>query len=153
VDVVLPGIGGTWDLNDDFRLIGGVHRGFVNPSPGSNADAEESWNYEAGVRFKRGTASVDAMAFLVDYENLLGTCTASTGGNCDIGDQYDGGEVQVYGLELIAAYDAGPALGSGMVDPAVGGLHLDRGRIPDQLHEQLRGVGHSREGRPVAACP
>jgi len=52
------------------------------------------------------------MAFLVDYENLLGTCTASTGGSCDIGDQYDGGEVQVYGVEMIAAYDAARALGS-----------------------------------------
>jgi Fe(3+) dicitrate transport protein len=110
VDVVLPGVGGTYDLNDDWRLVAGVHRGFINPAPGSDAEAEESWNYEAGVRFERGAASLEAMVFLVDYENLLGTCTASTGGSCDIGDQYDGGEVSVHGLEFVAAWDAATAL-------------------------------------------
>ncbi len=112
VDVLLPGIGATYALNDDFSLVAGVHRGFVNPGPGSDADAEESWNYEAGLRFGRGAGSLEAIAFFVDYENLVGTCTASTGGNCTIGDQYDGGEAAVHGLELVAAWDAGLALSS-----------------------------------------
>lgn len=114
VDVLLPGVGATYELSDAWRLVAGVHRGFVNPAPGSNADAEESWNYEAGLRFDRGEASVEAMAFLVDYENLVGTCTASTGGSCNIGDQFDGGKARVHGLELVAAWDAGAAaLGNG----------------------------------------
>jgi len=113
VDVLLPGFGATYALNPDLKLVAGVHRGFVNPSPGSDADAEKSWNYEAGVRFERGLGSLEAIAFFVDYANLVGTCTASTGGNCNIGDQFDGGEARVQGLELVAAWDAGPALGSG----------------------------------------
>jgi len=112
VDVLLPGLGATYALNPDLKLVAGVHRGFVNPSPGSAADAEKSWNYEAGVRLERGLGSVEAIAFLVDYQNLVGTCTASTGGNCNIGDQFDGGEARVHGLELVAAWDAGTALGS-----------------------------------------
>jgi Fe(3+) dicitrate transport protein len=112
VDVLLPGLGLTYALTDDLDLVAGVHRGFVNPAPGSDADAEESWNYEAGVRYARGAAALEAIAFLVDYENLVGTCTASTGGNCTIGDQFDGGEVRVHGLELVAAWDAGDVLGS-----------------------------------------
>lgn len=112
VDVLLPGFGATYALNPDLKLVAGVHRGFVNPSPGSEADAEKSWNYEAGVRFERGLGSVEAIAFFVDYENLVGTCTASTGGNCNIGDQFDGGEARVRGLELVAAGDAGTVLGS-----------------------------------------
>lgn len=112
LDVFLPGVGTTYELNDAWQLVAGVHRGFVNPAPGSNADAEESWNYEAGFRFVRDAASVEAIAFLVDYENLVGTCTASTGGNCNIGDQFDGGKARVHGLELVATWDAGKALGS-----------------------------------------
>jgi len=112
VDVVLPGIGTTWGVSDGLELVAGVHRGFVNPAPGSDAEAEESWNYEAGFRYDRGRASLEAMAFLVDYENLVGTCTASTGGDCTVGDQYDGGSARVHGLELVAAWDAAAALGS-----------------------------------------
>lgn len=112
VDVFLPGVGATYELSDDWQVLAGVHRGFVNPAPGSDADAEESWNYEAGFRFGRDAASLEAIVFLVDYENLVGTCTASTGGNCNIGDQYDGGKARVHGLELVAAWDAADALGS-----------------------------------------
>jgi len=113
VDVFLPGLGTTYQLTGDWQLVAGVHRGFVNPAPGSDADAEESWNYEAGFRFGSGVASVEAMAFLVDYDNLVGTCTASTGGDCTIGDQYDGGKARVHGVELVAAWDAGSVIGSG----------------------------------------
>ena len=108
-----------------------MHRGFVNPAPGSDADAEESWNYETGVRFERGTASLEAMAFFVDYENLLGTCTASTGGDCEIGDQYDGGKVRVHGLEFVAAWDAAAGARQRLVDAGLGRLHVDRRRVPD----------------------
>ena len=110
-----------------------MHRGFINPAPGSDADAEESWNYEAGVRFERGAGSLEAMAFLVDYENLLGTCTASTGGDCEIGDQYDGGKVRVHGLEFVAAWDASAVLDTSWSLAGLGRLHVDRRRVPDEL--------------------
>lgn len=112
VDVLLPGFGATYRLTGDWKLIAGLHRGFVNPSPGSSADAEESWNVEAGLRFNRGAASLETIAFLVDYDNLVGTCTASTGGGCTIGDQFNGGTARVHGLELVAAYDAAALFGT-----------------------------------------
>ncbi len=112
VDVLLPGLGATYNLGGDWRLVGGMYRGFVNPSPGSPAGAETSWNYEAGVRFNRGFTSLEAIAFLVDYDNLVGTCTASTGGGCNIGDQFDGGTARVHGLEFVAAFDAAALLGT-----------------------------------------
>jgi Fe(3+) dicitrate transport protein len=112
VDVWMPGLGVTRAIGESFRLIAGVHRGFVNPSPGSTADAEQSWNYEAGIRFDRGPTALEAIGFLVDYENIIGTCTASTGGGCTIGDQFDGGRARAHGLELVASHDLGRALGS-----------------------------------------
>ncbi len=111
VDTFLPGFGALYALTDSLSLVGGVHRGFVNPSPGSEAAAEESWNYEAGLRYERGIASIEVIGYLVDYQNLVGTCTASTGGGCNIGDQYDAGAARVRGLELIASWDVGTTLG------------------------------------------
>lgn len=105
VDVWIPGLGATYDVNARLRLVGGVHRGFSNPAPGSSAAPETSWNYEAGARWQDGPFNAELIAFYTDYDNLVGTCTASTGGGCAIGDQFDGGAVRVRGIEAMAGYD------------------------------------------------
>lgn len=105
VSEVIPGIGALYRLNERWSLLGGVHRGFNPPGPGSNADPERSVNYEAGVRYGRGALGGELIAFYNDYTNLLGTCTTSTGGSCNIGDQFDGGEVRMQGAELAADYE------------------------------------------------
>ncbi|MFN2308410.1 MAG: TonB-dependent receptor family protein [Gammaproteobacteria bacterium] len=117
VDVWMPGLGALYHLDDHWKLLAGLHRGFSSPAPGSNADPEKSWNYEAGVRFSAPTTRFEAIGFFNDYSNLVGTCTASTGGACAIGDQFDGGEARVYGLEVLAGYDAGRRLGWGISVP------------------------------------
>lgn len=104
-DVFIPGLGVRYELNANMALFGGVHRGFSPSAPASTSDAEEAVNWEAGMRWTGGTAFVEAVAFFNDYSNLIGTCTASTGGGCAIGDQFDGGEVDVRGLELSAGVD------------------------------------------------
>lgn len=105
--VVLPGIGASYELNDEVRLIAGVHRGFSPPSPGSqDADAEKSINYEAGFRYNHDLISFEAIGFFSDYSNVLGSCTNAVG--CivgDIGDQFNGGEVHTFGLELSGGID------------------------------------------------
>ncbi len=117
VDVLIPGISATYHLSDEWQLLGGVHRGFAAPGPGSTSDAERSVNYEAGLRYGAGEFSFEAIGFFNDYSNLLGTCTASTGGGCVIGAQFDGGDVDVKGLEVAAGYDAGGLLGLGLKVP------------------------------------
>ncbi|TAK52453.1 MAG: TonB-dependent receptor [Gammaproteobacteria bacterium] len=111
VEAFMPGLGVTRAIGESLQLVAGLHRGFVSPAPGSTVDPEQSWNYELGLRHDGIRADFEAMAFLVDYENLIGSCTASTGGGCTIGDQYDAGKVRVHGLEFTAQYDAGLALG------------------------------------------
>ncbi len=111
VDVWIPGISATYRLNPNWRLLAGVHRGFSSPGPGSTTNPETSWNYEAGVRFADSGFTLETIGFYNDYDNLVGVCTASTGGGCAIGAQFDGGAVKIYGLETMAAYDAGRALG------------------------------------------
>lgn len=108
VDVFIPGLSATWRVADDVRIVAGAHRGFASPGPGSTVDPETSWNYEAGLKLGSDGWRAEIIGFFNDYSNLLGTCTASTGGNCTIGDQFEGGKVDVKGIEL----SAGRTLGS-----------------------------------------
>lgn len=108
VDVLIPGVSATWRVADAVRVVAGVHRGFSSPGPGSTVDPETSWNYEAGLKLGTNGWRADIIGFFNDFSNLVGTCTASTGGNCNIGDQFEGGKVDIKGIEL----SAGRTLGS-----------------------------------------
>jgi len=99
-DATIMGIGAMYKLNDDLRLIAGLHQGYQPPGAGSIAKAEESVNYEFGARATLNDSMFEIIAFLSDYDNIVGTVTASTGGTADIGSQYDGGAVKVQGLEI-----------------------------------------------------
>jgi Fe(3+) dicitrate transport protein len=110
VSMAIPGLGALYKLNDEWRVLAGLHKGFNPPGPGSSANEETSTNLEVGTRYDSGDFRFEGIYFLNDYDNLVGTVTDSTGGGGVIGDQFDGGEVTVAGLELSAAYmwNAGP---------------------------------------------
>jgi Fe(3+) dicitrate transport protein len=100
VEEWIPGVGVLYSLTPEVSLLASAHKGFNPPGPGSTADAEESVNYEGGIRYVGSRMSAEAIAFYNDYDNLVGTCTMSSGGGCAPGDQFDAGEVEMYGLEL-----------------------------------------------------
>jgi len=107
-DVVLPGIGTHYAFTEQFGVLAGVHRGFSPVSPGQpNAvDPETSTNYEAGVRYSEPRLGTlyEVVGFFNDYNNLLGECSFSRG--CDedqLDDQFNAGEVDVYGVEIAAS--------------------------------------------------
>ncbi|OUC56923.1 ligand-gated channel [Sphingobium sp. GW456-12-10-14-TSB1] len=117
VDVFIPGIAATWRVADAVRIVAGVHRGFSSPAPGSTVDPETSWNYEAGLKLGSNGWRAEIIGFFNDYSNLVGTCTASTGGNCNIGDQFEGGKVDVKGIELSAGRTLGSIAADGFEVP------------------------------------
>ena len=99
-----PGVSVFFPWNDSFSLVAGVHRGFSPSGPGSSGvSAEESVNYEAGLRFQRGELFAEAIGFFSDYSNLLGRCRISDFG-CQPGDEFSGGAVEIYGLETMLDY-------------------------------------------------
>ena len=107
VDALIPGIGISYRINDGFTLTGGLYKGF-NPPGAGNPDAieETSLNLELGFVYTAGALYVETMAFWSDYDNILGTCTASVGcEDGEIGDQYNGGDARILGLELVGGYD------------------------------------------------
>lgn len=107
VSEVIPGFGATYLLNDATTLFASVHRGFNPPGPGSGSASEKSVNGEFGLRYGRDALSAELVGFVSDYSNLVGTCTGSTGGNCNIGDQFDAGKARVSGLEASVSHDFG----------------------------------------------
>ncbi len=100
----IPGIGALYRVNNEWRLLAGIHKGFNPPAPGSSAEDESSQNIEVGTRYDNSTLSFEAIYFVNDYDNLVGTVSESTGGGGEVGDQHDGGEVTVSGLELNTDY-------------------------------------------------
>jgi Fe(3+) dicitrate transport protein len=107
VSEVIPGFGATYLLDDALTLFASVHRGFNPPGPASGSESEKSVNGEFGLRYGRDVLAAELVGFVSDYSNLVGTCTGSTGGNCNIGDQFDAGQARVGGLEASVSYDFG----------------------------------------------
>lgn len=153
VDAWMPGLGVTRAIGESLRFIAGAHRGFVNPAPGSSADAEQSWNYEAGLRFERGPSAIEAIGFLVEYENIVGTCTASTGGDCIIGDQFDGGRARVHGLEFVASHDLGQTLGTRLSIPVSAVYTWTEGEFRTSFQSAFSEWGNVTKGDELPYVP
>lgn len=99
--VVLPGLGALYKMDENWTLVAGAHKGFTAPSNSPNVREEEAINYELGFRFANNNFNAEVIYFLSDYDNLLGECTASSGSNCEIGDAFNGDAATVQGIEFV----------------------------------------------------
>ena len=104
VGVFIPGMGANYKFNNDFSLFGGIHKGFSPPGNQDGQAPEESINYELGTRFNLGKLQGEFVGFFNDYSNLLGNDLAATGGTGSL-DQFNAGEVNVNGIELLLNYN------------------------------------------------
>ncbi len=103
VRIWLPGISAFYSISPQLGIFAGLHHGFVPTSPAQapSIRSETSVNYEMGMRFHHQDSQFESTLFLNDVENLKESCTFSASAtNCEIGTEYNGGEVMVYGLEL-----------------------------------------------------
>ena len=99
--ITAPGFGAHLQVTETIGVLAGVYVGFSPAGPGkSGADAEESTNFEYGIRYSTPTLSGEVIAFHSDYDNLLGRCRASDS-DCDIGQEFSGGMVEVSGVEFL----------------------------------------------------
>jgi Fe(3+) dicitrate transport protein len=105
-NVLVPGIGITFQATDYLTLISGIHRGFSPPSPGSSEEtvSESSINYELGLRVANELFQTEIIGFYNDYSNLLGSDLAAGGGGGSTA-QFNAGKVEVFGLEVTARTD------------------------------------------------
>lgn len=104
ISVLIPGIGFVYDMASDWSAYGGVHKGFSAPSNAPDVDEEESINFELGFRLDADNTFADIGLFLTDYDNLVGSCTASSGVDCEVGDAFNGDAATVEGLEVTVSH-------------------------------------------------
>lgn len=98
VDVFIPGLGIDYAFTGNVNSFFGIHKGFSPPGLKEGTKPEISINYEAGIRYYTPVFSLQGVFYFNDYENLLGSDMAATGGT-GTGDQYNGGESLIYGVE------------------------------------------------------
>jgi len=104
MDVIVPGIGVEYAINEFQTVSVGVHKGFAPPGPGTSGvtdkavDPETSMNTEIGFKSNKGLNSLEVTFFTNSYENLIGADTAASGGGTD--ELFNGGAVDISGLEL-----------------------------------------------------
>ena len=103
--VWLPSLSAFYHLDDTSGVLFGVHQGFVPSSPIQPAGikAEKSVNYELGWRYADNGTRAELIGFFNDFSNLSESCSFSTAASCaangQLDRQFNGGEVDVYGLE------------------------------------------------------
>jgi len=105
----LPSISGFYTLSENAGLLFGIHEGFIPTSPkeGPLVEIENSVNYELGGRYNNGNTKFELIGFFNDIKNLKEGCTFSTASSCgnSLDAEYNGGEVDVYGIELSASHN------------------------------------------------
>lgn len=98
----LPGVSFTYDLDRNWQLLAGVHRGFSPLGGGAqeNEEPETSINYEAGVRY-HGPVFLEAVGFYSDFENKSENCSnADPCSNGATSGSLVTGEAVISGLEV-----------------------------------------------------
>ncbi|MEX0618134.1 MAG: TonB-dependent receptor [Pseudohongiellaceae bacterium] len=102
----LPGASLTYDLNDDWQLLAGVHRGFspLGAGAGDREDPETSTNWETGVRYNSASWYLEGVAFYSDFSDKTENCSlASPCSDGSTSGSYTTGEAVVGGVELQAS--------------------------------------------------
>lgn len=106
--VWLPSLSGFYKLNEQVGILFGIHEGYIPTSPKQDPriEPEKSINYEVGTRFSVEKTNGEIIAFFNDYENLKESCTFSSSSVCasQIDQEYNGGEVDIFGIESSVAH-------------------------------------------------
>jgi Fe(3+) dicitrate transport protein len=111
---IIPGIGITHKIDNKMTLFAGAHKGFapatVADAVGNNGvsrdlDAEESINYEIGVRGAWENGNYEMTAFRLDFKNQIVSTTESGGSGSS--PLTNAGETLNQGIEVSADWHLG----------------------------------------------
>lgn len=157
ISVVVPGVGVGYKVNEHLSLLAGIHKGFAPPAPPSastqQAEEEESVNYEAGLRYARGAFNAELIGFFNDYDNLLGEETLSSGTGEGSGEQFNGGEVQVVGVEFTAGYDLAEHIKLGYQLPVALGYTFTQAEFKSSFESSFEEWGSVQDGDELPYVP
>ncbi len=101
-DEWLPGASMTYDLNDTWQLLAGVHRGFTPLGAGGleNEEPEISTNWELGFRYRAGETFTEIVGFYSDFSSKAENCSVGTPcSNGETSGSFNTGEAIISGVE------------------------------------------------------
>ncbi|HOK45362.1 MAG TPA: TonB-dependent receptor, partial [Bryobacteraceae bacterium] len=113
----IPGVGASVQAAENLTIFAGVHRGFAPPrvkdaitrdGVSLELDAELSWNYEVGARWRKGGLRAEATFFSTDFENQIIPAAQSGGATTTL---INAGETLHRGAEFELAADWDRLLG------------------------------------------
>ena len=152
VDVVIPGIGIDYSWTNNLHTFVGLHKGFAPPGTQEGSKTEESVNYEAGFRYANAQVFVESVAFFSDYSNLLGADLAAAGGEGTI-EQFNGGSVHAYGVELAVQTQITPAAQRDLTFPIHVNYTLSRAVFQNAFESEFDPWGSVVEGDELPYLP
>lgn len=109
--LVMGGIGATYDFDTENSLFGGIYRGASPANPAgylAGTESEESLGLELGYRHRKDALRAELVAFYTDYDNLIAPQFDVVGG---LSPSRNAGAAETWGLESIVEYDLGQASG------------------------------------------
>lgn len=110
--IVMGGVGATYDFDTENSLFGGIYRGASPANPAGYAtgtESEESLGFELGYRHRKDAFRAELVAFYTAYDNLIAPQFDVVGG---LGPLANGGAANSWGLESVIEYDIGQAIGA-----------------------------------------
>jgi Fe(3+) dicitrate transport protein len=116
--LVMGGIGATYDFDTENSLFGGIYRGASPANPAgylAGTDSEESLGFELGYRHRTDAFRSELVAFFTDYSQLIAPEVGVGGGG--LSPSTNGGSAESWGLEALVEYDAGLATNTGLSIP------------------------------------
>ncbi|NQZ55879.1 MAG: TonB-dependent receptor [Lentisphaeraceae bacterium] len=112
----IPGVGFSYEINNDLQLFGGVHKGISTPTPNDDiagTSHQKSLSYELGLRYNKETYGGEAVLFFNDMEDIYDPKSEASGAS----EGRNIGDAETWGVELSAFYDAGAANDWGFSNP------------------------------------
>lgn len=152
VDLLIPGIGVDYKVNQYLSTFLGVHKGFSPPGSNEGTRPEESINYEVGLRYQQNSLFFQSVIFLNDYSNLLGADLAASGGQGTT-DQFNGGAVMVTGVELEISYDLLWGVKTALGLPVGLSYTLTEGEFQNSFESEFEGWGSVSAGDQLPYLP
>lgn len=110
--LLMGGIGATYDFDAENSLFGGIYRGQSPANPSgylTGTDSEESLGFEIGYRHRKDALRTELVAFYTDYDNLIAPQFDVVGG---LSPSRNAGAAEAWGLESLVEYDLGQAMGA-----------------------------------------
>jgi Fe(3+) dicitrate transport protein len=111
-DIVAPGLGLNYEINDKVSAFASYYRGFSTPGPReslhSGLEEELSNGYELGLRHYGDSVQAELVGFYTDFQDLI---VQDKIGSSGATESTNGGDIEVYGVEAALRWD--PMTGTG----------------------------------------